>query len=60
MTLNLLSNDKSSLNTGTDTPLLFKGDSTAALRPQFWSRYPLAELNPSEWKPCVMAAEAVV
>jgi len=50
MTLNLLNNDKSHLRAATDTPLLFEGGSTEALRPQFWSRYSLAELNPSEWE----------
>jgi len=50
MTLNLLNNDKSHLRAATDTPLLFEGGSTEALRPQFWSRYTLAELNPSEWE----------
>ena len=62
MTLNLLSNDTSSLNTDADVdlnvekasnlPLSSDNDSaeTETLRPQFWSRFKLSELNHSEWE----------
>ena len=62
MTLNLLSNDTSSLNTGADVDLNVEKASnllslsdnhsaeTEALRPQFWSRFKLSELNHSEWE----------
>ena len=62
MTLNLLSNDTSSLNTGADVDLNVEKASnlsslsdnhsaeTEALRSQFWSRFKLSELNHSEWE----------
>ena len=62
MTLNLLSNDTSSLNTGADVDLNVEKASnlsslsdnhsadTETLRPQFWSRFKLSELNHSEWE----------
>ena len=62
MTLNLLSNDTSSLNTSADVDLNVEKASnlsslsdnhsaeTEALRPQFWSRLKLSELNHREWE----------
>ena len=64
MTLNLLNKYEASLNTATDVDSnaqeksgselavnqLFDDAATDTLRPQFWSRFTLAELNHSEWE----------
>lgn len=64
MTLNLLHNHEANLDAGIsvdmksqekteskpDKPSLLDASATDALRPQFWSRFTLAELNHSEWE----------
>ena len=54
MTLNLINKDTFSLNAEKASNLSSLSDNhsaeTEALRPQFWSRFKLSELNHSEWE----------
>ena len=53
---NFVSNSHSDMQIEPSVTLFPETKAAETLRPEFWSRFTLNELNHSEWRPCAMAA----